>query len=125
VCKIKSPAYVAVHHIRGEGLNPKRISQLVLTGEAEEYLTYFPEDRNIIQPYMDARMALSVAMFEAYRGTFFIATQKDFALAVKDLPFSGVLFKARKVMDTGEVNLMNLFNEQSEQSKIRILEQFL
>jgi hypothetical protein len=46
-------------------------------------------------------------------------------LAVKDLPFSGVLFKARKVMDTGEVNLMNLFNEQSEQSKIRILEQFL
>lgn len=122
VCKIKSPAYVAVHHIRGEGLNPKRISQLVLTGEEEEYLTYFPEDRHFIEPYAKAKKNLERAMELTWTTTHDIEGQKEFALVVKDFPYSAVMFKARKNPETA---LMDLFNEGTEQSKITLLEKFL
>lgn len=96
VCKIKSPAYVAVHHIRGEGLNPKRISQLVWSGEADEYLTYFPEDSDILKPYQKRRDEVMLEIAELWVNTCQIEVQKDFALAVKDTPYSGVMFQTRK-----------------------------
>lgn len=95
--KFKSTAYVAVHHIRGNGaLVPKRICELVLMNEHEEYLTYFPEDRAAIEPYADALEILSNAVEIVYAETHAIESQKDFALAVKDYPFSAILFHARK-----------------------------
>jgi hypothetical protein len=96
VCKIKSPAYVAVHHIRGEGLNPKRISQLVWSGEADEYLTYFPEDLHVIEPYMTKRIEVEAAIAQLWLATMNIEGQKEFALEVKDTPYAGVLFNSRK-----------------------------
>ncbi len=36
--KIKSPSYVAIHHLRGEGLCPKKIAELILINETDEYL---------------------------------------------------------------------------------------
>lgn len=102
VCKIKSPAYVAVHHIRGEGLNPKRISQLVWSGEADEYLTYFPEDRHIIEPYMTKRIEVEAAIAKLWLATMLIEGQKEFALEVKDTPYAGVLFNARKGVLLGD-----------------------
>lgn len=119
VCKIKSPAYVAVHHLRGEGLNPKRISQLVLTGEEEEYLKYFPEDRDHIEPYVDALAKVKTQMVQVYERHKDIESQKDFALAVKEYPFSAVLFQARKNADK---SVEAVFNEQTETHKIRMLE---
>jgi hypothetical protein len=100
ICKIKSPAYCAVHLLRGEGLNPKRISELVLTGEQEEYLVYFPEDRDFVQPYVQMLQSILVELDLAYslhKGTL---VQKDFALAVKNVKGSGVLFSARKNKST-------------------------
>jgi hypothetical protein len=42
--KIKSPAYVAVHHLRGEGnLSYKRVLTLIMSNEHTEFLNYFPE----------------------------------------------------------------------------------
>ena len=53
--KIKSPAYLAVHRLRGENVpTPKRIMQLVLTKEEDEYLLYFPEERERFEPYTKA-----------------------------------------------------------------------
>ena len=44
--KIKSPAYVAMHHVGGNAvLMPNRILDLILCNEQDEYLTYFPEDK--------------------------------------------------------------------------------
>lgn len=122
VCKIKSPAYVAVHHIRGEGLNPKRISQLVLTGEHEEYLTYFPEDRAIIEPYVKAKEAMHEAVAFAWMQNKRIESQKDFAIAVKDYPFSALLFQYRKVQ---EGSLFDLFHKQREEFQIKLLGEFV
>lgn len=122
VCKIKSPAYVAVHHIRGEGLNPKRISQLVLTGEHEEYLTYFPEDRAIIEPYVKAKEAMHEAVAYAWVEHRNEESQKDFANAVKDYPYSALLFQYRK---KPEGTLFELFHQQREEFQIKLLGEFV
>lgn len=96
VAKVKSDAYVAVHHIRGEGLSPKRIAQLVLTGEQDEYLTYFAEDRQHFEPYIKAHADILLALHTAYESHKHVQDQKEFAIAIKDLTFKGVLFEARK-----------------------------
>lgn len=96
VAKVKSDTYVVVHHVRGEGLTPKRISQLVLTGEQEEYLTYFAEDRVHFKPYIQAHTSILLAVHTAYEVHKHIQCQKDFAIAIKDLAFKHVLFEARK-----------------------------
>lgn len=95
VCKIKSPAYCAVHLLRGEGLNPKRIAELVLTGEQEEYLAYYPEDRVHIAPYVDRLDTILKKISELWEKNKDVETQKEFALAVKDYPCSAVLFALR------------------------------
>ena len=121
VCKVKSPAYVAVHHIRGEGLSPKRIMQLVLINEQDEYLNYFPEDEKFFTPYVEALEKLLndiVVVYEQFEG---ITEQKEFALNVKDYPFSGVLFQARQK----KKDVIETFHEQSEPFKMKVLETFV
>lgn len=42
--KIKSPAWVAVHHMINNGnINQRRIVELIMSGEEGEFLTYYPE----------------------------------------------------------------------------------
>lgn len=44
--KVKSAAYVAVHHLKGEGiLTPRKALELLKLNEVSEYLTYFNEYR--------------------------------------------------------------------------------
>jgi hypothetical protein len=97
VCKVKNPAYVAAHHLRGEGLNPKRIKDLIIMNETDEYLAIFPEDAKMFGPYIEAYEHL---MSELNRHLPLChnprITQKEFALSIKDLPFKSVLFFARK-----------------------------
>jgi len=48
--KVKSPSYLAVHHLKNNGVvTYKRIMELVMKGEQEEFLAYFPE----FKPYFD------------------------------------------------------------------------
>lgn len=121
ICKIKSPAYVAVHHIRGEGLNPKRISQLVLSGESDEYLSYFPDDEVVIEPYVQAYGVMLTDMRDAYRATKHIEDQKEFALAVAKHKFKGVLFTAR----SQGIDWFNAFEAQRDSFKIDLLKGYL
>lgn len=98
VCKIKSPAYVAAHHIRSnEGLTPKNIARLVVSNETAEYLQYFEEDRHLINPYVRSWEDFVVLMGELYDRFEGIQDQKEFALRVKDIPNCSVLFSARKL----------------------------
>lgn len=117
VCKIKSPAYCAVHLLRGEGLNPKRIAELVLTGEQDEYTSYFPEDKPYIDPYvitLDILLLDIDALWEASKG---LDTQKDFALSVKDFKGSACLFYLRK--NGGSVK--EAWNKQADSYKVKLL----
>jgi len=117
VCKIKSPAYCAVHLLRGEGLNPKRISELVLTNEQEEYLTYFPEDRSFVEPYVDKLTEIIVDLHEAYANYSVIESQKDFAISIKNVRGNSVLFCARKM----SVDISKAWKLQTDSFKLRTL----
>lgn len=119
--KIKSPMYVAIHNIRGEGLTPKRIAQIVLTGECDEYLKYFPEDESFFTPYFESHKNLNTAMAITSIDTFNIEDQKTFALAVKDKVYSAVMFTMKKK----KISYLEAFEQQTEASKIRMLEAYL
>ena len=119
-CKIKSPAYVAVHHIKSEGLNPKRIAQLVLANEQGEYLTYFGEDYQHIEPYEIAFHRLKCEMVDVYNQFKDLESQKDFALSVKDYPYQSILFKARG----SNGNVIEAFDSMAINFKIQLLEKF-
>lgn len=121
IAKVKSPAYVAVHHIRGEGLNPKRIMQLVLVNEQDEYLTYFPEDRDVFTPYVKAKSGLDIDMFDAYNRLEMIEDQKEFALKAKNFPFSAALFKAR----ASKIPVSDAFASQRDVYQMEVLKDYV
>lgn len=121
VAKIKSPAYVAVHHIRGEGLNPKRVMQLVLTGEQDEYISYFPEDENVIMPYVEAFLTLTDEIADAYDLIKNIDNQKDFALMARPYKFQAALFQARNK----GICPVHAFNDQRDSYKMEILKEYV
>lgn len=118
VCKVKSPAYVAVHHIRGEGLNPKRIAELVVINEQDEYLKYFPEDEKHFTPYMEELHHALLLAERVYQDAHEIEDQKQFALEVKDYPFDFILFKARKEKQN---DIKKVFNSLDTNLKVKFL----
>lgn len=120
--KIKSPMYVAVHHIRDNGvLSPRRISELVLRNEHPEYLTYFPEDLPFFQPFIDAYADLLAELERVYASVQHHEQQKDFALAVKasGIACTGALFEARKTKTTPS----HAFNAMREGARVEVLVQ--
>jgi len=95
--KIKNPDYVAIHHLRNNGvLSPKNIVHLINVNEHEEYLSYFPEDREFFDPYINAYNKLKEEINHLWENTKNIKDQKEFALKVKNKPFSGILFTMKK-----------------------------
>lgn len=121
IAKIKSPAYVAVHHIRGEGLNPKRIMQLVLVNEQDEYLTYFPEDRDVFAPYVKAKELLDIHMDAVYDAIKVTEDQKEYALKAKNFPFSAALFKAR----AANMPIWDAFASQRDVYQMEVLKDYV
>jgi hypothetical protein len=95
--KIKSPAYLAVAHLRNNGaVSESRILHLILSGEDDEYLNYFPEDREIFRPWKNAFIRMrqyTEVVYNAYKD---IEDQKTFALEIKDSPVKGLMFTMRK-----------------------------
>ena len=95
--KIKSPAHVAISHLRENGvISPKRISKLVFLGESEEYISYFPEDYKFFVPYMDAYVEFRENINAIWLCVKDIKDQKEFAMEVKDLKIAGILFAMKK-----------------------------
>jgi hypothetical protein len=51
-CKIKNPAYVALHRLKDSSCNSRRaLLEVVLTGEMDEIITYFPEYQETIRDF--------------------------------------------------------------------------
>ena len=93
--KIKSPAYVAVHHIKNNGdVNIASIIELIRKNEVAEFLTYFPEYKNVInlitRKIEKIILSITKGLNEIEQQEF--TTQKDFALAVKDREYSNFYF---------------------------------
>ena len=117
VCKVKSASYLICHRTRGEGLTPKRIAELVVQGEEEEYLSYFEEDAHLFAEYVEKFAELLVQMKEVWENTKHIEGQKEFALAVKEYIFSASLFYARK----HGTDVVHEWNKQSTERKADML----
>lgn len=121
-CKIKSPSYVAVHHIRGEGLNPKRIMQLLLLNEQDEYLKYFPEDEEFFTKYRDALNEFHITLYREVELLDGIEDRKEFALKVKDRFYSSVLFSWK--FDKSK-DIVKVFNDSKMSYKMKIFERIM
>ena len=111
--KCKHPGYVALHHLR-DGLGPKHLLQIIRTGEAPEFLNYYPEWGPEFQRIQGLYTGLVADLEQVYQKHKDIQVQKDFALAIQGTPFSGALFSLRKGQVSSirawlaEVNIKNL-----------------
>lgn len=100
--KVKSSLYVVAHSIRGNDPLPtkKNLLHLLFTGELGEFCAYFPEWQekalDIQREVDNAYRELTIA-WDKYKE---LESQKDFALAIKDVPYNGILFQARKLNKT-------------------------
>lgn len=116
--KIKADLYLKVHRIKGEGqLTPKAIASLVAQNEQDEFLAYFPEYRDMFVPIELAAKNLLQDMVHVYNKHKHHESQKDFALAVKDYPFSAVMFTLRKT----DKDVTEVWDELREQYKIDMI----
>lgn len=96
--KVKSPAYVALSHM-SEGMGPRRLLEIVRSGETGEFLAYFPQWVDDFNTTKNKYDALVTDMEIIYQGISHIQNQKEFAgHAVKYL-WSGALFQKRKGTD--------------------------
>jgi hypothetical protein len=96
--KIKSKTYLVAHKLRGNDAVPtrKNVLSLVLEGEVDEFLAYFPEWKGIIntaQSEVDELLADALIYWEKAKG---LESQKEFALVVKSAKAPWILFSARK-----------------------------
>lgn len=97
--KVKSPDYVLVHHaLNGGILSKRKMVKLILEGEAEEYLTYYPDYRKVFDLYtqklehLKMQIANSVHTAKSVKEKY--STRKDMALALKDNKHKAWVFMA-------------------------------
>jgi len=92
--KVKSPAYVAAHHLVSD-MNDKKLLDLMRKNETAEFLTYFPEYRGFIDSLEERVGALTAhiggMLKERFDGVRF-ETRKDFAAAVTKTDYPNFFF---------------------------------
>lgn len=121
VCKVKNPAYVAAHHLRGEGvLTPKRVINLLEINEMAEYLSIFPEDAGKMEPYVRAYFQVFAEAETLWTLYSTIADQKEFAMKVNKSPVAGLLFRKRQGQDFKES-----FSKMTEKNRTGLVEKFV
>lgn len=93
--KIKSPAYVSLSHLK-ESINPKSMLEIIRTNESSEFLNYFPEYESYYYKLKKSYDSLVKDIEQTYESYKYIQDRKEFALQVKDKPFSGILFSLKQ-----------------------------
>lgn len=97
--KVKSPKYLALHAMWGNGnlFLPQYLLPFILNGEADELLTYYPEVKDVLYRYKEQVDKAWDNLLEVWSKYYQIENQKEFALAiVGKTPFTGLLFNLRK-----------------------------
>jgi hypothetical protein len=92
--KIKHPGYVALHHMLST-FSTKAFVEIARSGEISEVGTVFPEYKPMLDEAKSRLEALIASSEEEYLKFKDIKDQKDFALAVKHLPYSSIFFSIR------------------------------
>lgn len=90
--KIKSPRYVALHHLR-DRTTPSAVIALWKAGEVDELLSYFPEHRANVTAMVCRLETACRDAFEAYRANRDAPTRREYAEAVKGRVWSPIAFR--------------------------------
>lgn len=93
--KVKHPGYLALSKLK-EGITVRSLLELKRTGEEGEFLAVFPEYSERFHEISSVFDAFVSRMETLWEKTSPIEGQKDFALAIKDVPGSACLFQVRK-----------------------------
>lgn len=115
--KIKSPSYLIAHRIKGEGLTPSRIAEMVVINEYDEYLSIFPEDNKYFTPYINKWDTLQEEVEFIANEFISVVDRKEFALKVKDYSTSAVLFQHK----TKGGCIKYVMNKQKTSYKVKLL----
>jgi len=105
--KIKSPAYVAIHHLKDNGaINRRRILDIIRKNEYEEFISYFPEyegDASKISIEL-SKFCVNLGIDAMKSRDKKLETRKDFAMWAKTKTCPDFLFKFldRKVKSVDE-----------------------
>ncbi len=123
--KIKSPAYLRVHRLRGDSaLSLKRIMTIFEAGEHPEYLSYFPEDKKEFfrfeRAYNDILHKMDSSIDKYKEKTF--ADRKELALWAKTQFMPNYIFQ---YADGKTISALDYFKGLHEKSKINWLEEML
>ncbi len=92
--KVKSSQYVAMAHFRSSFSTRKMLS-IIVNHEGDEFLSYYPEWQDYYQEIESKYDKLVKKIETDYNQYSSIELQKDFAMSIKHLPYSGVLFALR------------------------------
>lgn len=97
--KIKSRDYILWANVAGgfkDSTYQKILTKIINEDEMEEFLSYFPQYKNIYLELNNRYQQLLEVIEVEYKASKNIVEQKDFALSIKGLPYKGVLFEVRK-----------------------------
>ena len=115
--KVKGPQYVAVAHMR-DGFTTRRMLEIIRTNENQEFLSYFPEYKDLYHD-IKAKYEFLVGKIEGfYEAIKHIDERKQFALLATTQKFSGTLFGLK-------YNKFNSARESIAEMNIQNLEEWL
>lgn len=106
--KVKSPTYCAMHHLKGT-MSPDRLLQVVMANENLEFVSYFPEMKAELEALRDKYSILVDEISKVWLAVRGIENQRDFAIKVKSLDYSPVLFKLRKAPSESVASVLSTF----------------
>lgn len=124
--KVKSMSYVALHHLKST-MCRRRLIELIQANEGDEFLGYFPEYTDEYRKLQVLIHALCRGLETQYEQHKDLTIQKDFAMAVRDLPCSGAMFSTRNgkadsptawIMALPSKKLIKLINVEDDAAEI-------
>lgn len=98
--KVKSPRYVAIHHVKGNEVSLRKLLAVAVLGESDEWVAYFPEYQVVLG---ELRAGLNRLVAELERAHESIMerfggnpTDKEYALEAKQTVLPAALFSLRR-----------------------------
>lgn len=123
--KIKSPAYLAAHRLKGEGVvTTRKVLGMLLIGEQSEFLSYFPEYQekfDEVQGALDSFIKTIEKDIEEAK-KYSVQSRKEFALWAKEQFMPSILF----AWLDGKVDDVNAYVKEMGENKVeKFVEKFL
>lgn len=117
--KVKSPKYVAMHHLRGENniVTKERLIDVAVRGELDEVTTYFPHLAEKLKNIKEEIQKRLKEMCVEYDKISSIKEQKDFAKEASKHNYKNILFFARK----NKTSVIEEYENMDDEHKVKFI----